>query len=58
MNESRKSIPICVDQMEVTYQSGTCLVSRYEDSQGTLVRAENRTATRIEKYFAAPVRDA
>lgn len=36
-----KHVPILMDQMEVTYQSSTCLVSRYEDSQGTLVRAEH-----------------
>ena len=51
MNESRKSIPICVDQMEVTYQSKTCLVSRYEDSQGILVRAEHTVFPGITLYY-------
>ena len=41
MEVSQNNNPISIAQMGITYQSNTCTVMRYEDGQGTLVRAEH-----------------
>lgn len=46
-----KNTPVLMDQMEVTYQSKTCLVSRYEDGRGILVRAEHTVFPGITLYY-------
>lgn len=46
-----KKTPVLMDQMEVTYQSRACRVSRYEDSHGTLVRAEHTVFPGITLYY-------
>lgn len=51
MEVSQNNNPISIEQMGITYQSNACTVMRYEDGQGTLVRAEHAVFPGITLYY-------